>query len=69
MTRPTESSCIGDRMFGWVVLFAFLAFLVHRPVFQLIESMAPRDEIIIQLSPNGWSTAASYACYARHSPP
>lgn len=70
MTTPAESARIGDKMFGWVVLLAFLAFLVHRPVFRLIEDVSMiREEFIIEFAPRGLTDTAGYACRALHTPP
>lgn len=70
MTTPAGSSRIGDKVFGWVVLIAFLAFLVHRPVFRLIEDISmTREELVIQLVPRAMTETAGYACRALHAPP
>ncbi|AIK43534.1 Uncharacterised protein [Brucella anthropi] len=67
MTTPAESSRIGDKVFGWVVL---IAFLVHRPVFRLIEDVSmTREELVIQLVPRAMTDTAAYACRASHAPP
>ncbi len=37
--RMFRSLEIGDRSFGWVVLLAFLAFLVHKPAVELFDDV------------------------------
>lgn len=39
MTRVIRALQIGDRLFGVLVLVAFLAFLAHKPVFQLVDDL------------------------------
>lgn len=43
MNRLLRALQIGDRIFGVLVLMAFLAFLAHKPVFQLVDDLrSPR---------------------------
>lgn len=46
MTRVLRALQIGDRLLGVLVIVAFLAFLAHKPAFQLVDDLRePRYRI------------------------